>query len=51
MRVWLVDCGWNIELEWVGAGEMNQGHALWLADHRYSIYDQIETLHIQLGVL
>ena len=24
-RLWLLDCGWNIELmEWVGAGELNQ---------------------------
>ena len=33
LRVWLVDCGWNIELmEWVGAGELDQGNALERSD-------------------
>ena len=33
LRVWLVECGWNNELmEWVGAGELNQGQALERSD-------------------
>ena len=33
LRVWLVGCGWNIELmKWVSVGELNQGHALGRSD-------------------